>query len=182
MVVVPADTAVSLPADDTVATAGFDEVHLSDFIIASSGNTVGLKCPAFPTGHLIVFALSLRLVTALPTVTAQVALRLLPSVVAQVMVVLPTDFAVSLPADDTVATVGFDDVQLKVFEAPSGVTVGLKCPLLPTAHLIVAALSLSVVAFSAADAVIHAENAIIATKTNANILFDIFIIFSSSIT
>jgi len=175
IVVVPTPTDVSLPVCDIVATLGFDDVHVSVLFMAFDGATVALKLALLPTGHLIVAALSFTLVTGLPTVTLQVTFKLLPSVVAQVIIVVPIAFEVSLPADVTVATLGFDDVHLSVLDAFDGVTVALKLALLPGIHLIVAAFNLSDVAFVAADTVTQAENAITNTIKNAKIFFTDFI-------
>lgn len=129
----PDDTEVSLPFESTVATDGFDDDQESFFIIASEGEMVALNEAVFPTGHFIVAALSFKDEAFLPTVTLQVAVKLLPSVVEQVMVHVPKPTAVSLPEEDTLATARLDDSQASfVF---LGYTFGLKYPDFPMGHL-----------------------------------------------
>jgi hypothetical protein len=76
------------------------------------------------------------------TVTLQVALRLEPSEVFAVMTALPVDFAVTKPADDTVATLVLLEVQVTDgLDVVLGNTVAFNCNVLPV--YIVASVSLS---------------------------------------
>ena len=66
------------------------------------------------------------------TVTAHVALKLLPSAVLAVIVAFPADIAVTNPLDETVATLVLLEVQVtEGLEVVLGETVAVSCKVLP---------------------------------------------------
>lgn len=128
IVAAPADTAVTAPLAVTVATPGVFDDHaiarlLSTLPLASVRTAAMVVAP--PTTILAVVGVRVIVATgASDTPTADVALC--PSLVA-VIVVLPGPTAVTTPVEDTVATVGWLDVQVTVrpvntFPLPSFVT------------------------------------------------------------
>jgi hypothetical protein len=106
MVALPADTAVTTPLNDTIATALLLLLHDTFLLVAFAGLTVAINVSVPPTVKLKEVLLKVTLVTETGvTVTAQTAV-LFPSAVVTVMFALPTATAVTTPLDDTVATAG----------------------------------------------------------------------------
>ena len=128
MVVLPTLMALTIPFS-TVATDGFDEVQVTVLSVASDGLTVAVKVTDCPTFNDAVVLSRVMLITGVAsTVTEQVAI-LSPTLA--VMVVLPTLMALTFPFS-TVATDGFDEVQVTVLSVASdGLTVAasfIDCP------------------------------------------------------
>jgi uncharacterized protein (DUF849 family) len=113
MVALPAATAVTTPLDDTVASCGAALLHVmarpESTLFDASRSTADacVVCPAFSDCAPNV-TLTLATGAGGGASTPIAALADLPSTVALIMV-LPCDTAVTRPAFDTVATVGFDD-------------------------------------------------------------------------
>jgi hypothetical protein len=127
----PADSGVTIPADDTVATAVLDEVQLTFVFVALDGATVAVTVPVVPPADRFkLIGLRLTPVTAMGalTVTAHVAV-LPPSAVVTVIVAKPTATGVTTPLAETVAIVVSLLVQATfVFVAFAGVIVGVNVP------------------------------------------------------
>ena len=138
IVAVPLATAVTSPADDTVATLVLDEAQVTvapDMVFPPESLTVGVTVAVSPT------ATNDRLVgdrvtdaAAVLTVTAIVALTD-PEVA--VIVAVPLATAVMSPTDDTVAALVFDELQVTVAPdmavPPESLTVGVMVAVSPTA-------------------------------------------------
>lgn len=60
---VPCATAVTTPAELTVATAGLLDAHVTEVLVASAGATVAVSVLVFPIWRLIVAWLSVTPVT-----------------------------------------------------------------------------------------------------------------------
>ena len=100
-------------------------------IPASEGDTVAVKVLAPPFLILREVLSNLTPVTPNLTVTLQVALNP-PSLVLAVIVAVPLPFAVTFPAEDTVATEVLEEVHVTVLsEAFSGLTVATSVVVLP---------------------------------------------------
>jgi hypothetical protein len=113
MVVVPAVTAVILPVLETVATEELLEVQVTDWSVASEGETVALSECVSPSVMERFVSLILTLVTDIffaTTVTVHVAV-LLPSSVLTVIVVVPAETAVTTPLLLTVAMEELPELQ-----------------------------------------------------------------------
>ena len=129
IVVVPTALAVTTPEDDTVATDALLEDQVTDLSVAFDGVTVAVNAWVSPT--VIVSDVLFKLIpvtgtVAAFTVTAHVAV-LAPSTVVTVIVADPTPFAVTTPAEDTVATELLLDVHVTVlFVALAGETVAVR--------------------------------------------------------
>jgi hypothetical protein len=101
IVALPADTAVTKPLDDTVATAEALLLHDTFWLVALEGATVAVNVSVPPTVRLVDVLFKVTPVTDTGvTVTVQVAV-LFPSAVVTVMVALPADTAVIKPLDET---------------------------------------------------------------------------------
>jgi hypothetical protein len=114
IVALPAATAVTTPADDTVATAAFDVLHVtvrpvSTAPAASLVTAVNACVP--PTDTVAALGVTSTVATGTGTVIA--AVPVFPSLDA-VIVALPAVTAVTTPADDTVATAAFDVLHVTV--------------------------------------------------------------------
>jgi hypothetical protein len=131
----PGATAVTMPFDDTVATALLLLTQLKALFVALEGVIVGTRVSAAPTKRL-VDAFNETPVTKMGvTETAQVAI-LPPSVVVTVMVADPGVTAATMPFDDTVATAELLLLQLTaLFVAFSGVMVEMRVSTAPTTRL-----------------------------------------------
>jgi hypothetical protein len=136
IVVVPADTALTVPPD-TVATAGALLLHDTFLFEALDGATVALNVSELPTVIVVDDLLSVTPVTTmgltLPpvTVTEQVAV-LLPSAVVTVITALPADTALTVPFD-TVATDVLPLLHVTLlFVALEGAMVAVNVSELPT--------------------------------------------------
>ena len=123
----PTATAVTLPLASTVATASLDDVHVTDLLVAFSGNTVATRVRVSVALRLAVVLFKVTdSASVLATVILQVADLLEPSVVVAVIVASPTAIAVTLPLASTVAIASFDDVHVTdLFVAVSGSTVAV---------------------------------------------------------
>jgi len=114
MVAVPSVTAVTRPADETVATDELDVAHVTvgfEITVPPASLTVATRVVVSPAD------VKLRLVGARVSDIATwlmiaVAVALADPDVA-VMVAVPSVTAVTRPADETVATEGADDVHVR---------------------------------------------------------------------
>ena len=134
MVALPTATAVTRPFLSTLATLGSDEVQVTD-CAASLGSTVAVSCSCEPASRVASGLFKTIDVASLNTVTAQVALRSVPSVVLAVMVALPTATAVTRPLLSTLATLGSDEVQVTDCAASRGSTVAVSCSCKPASRV-----------------------------------------------
>jgi hypothetical protein len=137
MVALPADIAVTVPVDDTNATAVLLLFHDTFLLVALEGKTLALSVSLPPTVNDILDLLRLTPVTEMAllpvTVTEQVAV-LLPSVVITVTVALPADIPITSPVDDTEATAELLLLHnTTLFAASDGETVAVKVSMPPTA-------------------------------------------------
>ena len=106
IVVLPADLAITIPEEDTSATDGALEDHVTDLSVAFDGVTVAVSDWVSPSVIVRVVLSRLTPVTDMTfalTVTAHVAV-LLPSVVFTVIVALPAVLAITTPDEETSAT------------------------------------------------------------------------------
>ncbi len=99
IVVVPAETAVTNPVDETVATDGFDETH--GFVVAGDAEPVNCDVPFTQADNVPVIVGN--------AFTVNVAVTIQPLLLVYVIVVVPADTAVTNPVDETVATDVFDE-------------------------------------------------------------------------
>ena len=109
MVTVPGAIAVRIPASDTLATPGFDDCHVTPLVTTCFPLLVdadAVSSPVCPVGTIVGPTTSSELTvlgttetTRVPTAAWSVA----------VMIVDPSAIAVTRPALETVATLGFDD-------------------------------------------------------------------------
>jgi hypothetical protein len=139
MVALPADIAVTVPVDDTNATAVLLLFHDTFLLVALEGETLALRVSLPPTvnDRLDLLRLTPVMETALPppvTVTALVAV-LLPSVVVTVMVAIPADIPITSPVEDTEATAELLLLHKRtLLLASDGETVAVKVSMPPTAR------------------------------------------------
>jgi len=133
MVAEPSATAVTIPEDDTVATEGFELLHVTVLSVALSGLTVATSVslsPSVKDSALLFNVTDVTATTFLLTVTAQVAVL---SPAAAVMVAEPSATAVTIPEDDTVATEGLELLHVTLLSvALSGLTVTTSVSLSPS--------------------------------------------------
>ena len=61
---VPTDTAVTVPSEDTVATASLSDFHVTVLSVVLSGSTVTVSFSLCPTSSDILVALMLRIVAS----------------------------------------------------------------------------------------------------------------------
>ena len=109
MVTVPGAIAVRIPASDTLATPVFDDCHVTPLVttcfplLVDADAVSSLVCPVGtivgPTTSSELTVLGTTETTRVPTAAWSVA----------VMIVDPSAIAVTRPALETVATLGFDD-------------------------------------------------------------------------
>lgn len=62
MVAVPLETAVTTPVEETVATAGLDDVQVTALLFASKGYTVSVRSIPYPGYKVAVAGVTLTLV------------------------------------------------------------------------------------------------------------------------
>jgi hypothetical protein len=138
IVALPADTPLTSPLVDTVATAVLLLLHVTALLVALDGAIVAVKVSLFPTRRLVDALFKVTPVTdtvplpPLEMLTEQVAV-LLPSAVLTVIIALPVETALTWPLADTVATA----VLLLLhntywFVALAGATVAVKVSEPPT--------------------------------------------------
>ena len=124
----PADLAVTLPFESTVATEVLLDIQVTVLSVALEGVTVADSALVSPTFIVIEDELRLIPVTGITfalTVTVQVAV-LPPSLVLTVIVAVPGDFAVTTPEEETAAIeVLFDDQVTDLSVAFEGLTVAV---------------------------------------------------------
>jgi len=90
MITCPGFLATTIPVDVTLTIEGSLDFHTTALLIASAGKIVVLNLPLFPTVQLgIEDVFSLIDLTALPTVTEQVALAKTLAFEVHVIVALP---------------------------------------------------------------------------------------------
>ena len=112
---VPGDTAVTTPSTLTVAIAGLSDVQVTVLSVVLAGYTVAVTCELSPISSVKLLGVTMTDdASTLLTVTAHVALRLLPSAVVAVILTTPGDTAVTTPSTLTVAIAGLSDVQVTV--------------------------------------------------------------------
>lgn len=133
IVTVPAATAVTKPAELTVAIAVLLDDQLTDLLEALPGAIVAVSCCVAATDNDVLVGLIVTPVTAtVVTVTAQMAV-LLPSWVVTVTVAVPAATAVTRPLVFTVAIAVLLDDQLTVLlVALLGAMVAVSCCVPPT--------------------------------------------------
>jgi hypothetical protein len=119
---------VTNPVLLTVAASVFDELQVTDLLVASAGRTVSVSCCKPPVVIVAVVGLTLTDVTAIGvTVISLVAVKP-PSTVVTVIVAEPTPTAVTRPVVLTVATKISDELQVTDLSvAPDGSTVSVSC-------------------------------------------------------
>ena len=127
MAEVPFPTAVTLPEDVTDATEELEDDQITDLSLAVEGDTVAVSVSLWPTSRDKVVLFRLTPVTAVVTVTLQVA-DLPPSSDLTVMVAGPFPTAVTVPLD-TVATELLLEDHLSV--TSEGTTVATNVSLVP---------------------------------------------------
>jgi hypothetical protein len=113
MVVLPTASAETRPADDTVATDGVDELHVTLRPVNTppeASRTVAFICTVLPATSDAMADVTDTDATGIG-VTEMDALPVLPSLVA-VTVLVPTAIAVTRPLAETLATDGVLDVQV----------------------------------------------------------------------
>ncbi len=140
MIAVPADFAVTVPLDDTVATEVLLDDQVTSLLVAFEGLTVATSCEDSPSVNVIVVCESNTPVTEYTfSLTVTVHVAVLPwSEVLTVMIAVPTDFAVMVPSDDTAATeVLLDDQATSLLVAFDGLTVATSCEDSPSVNVIV---------------------------------------------
>jgi hypothetical protein len=132
---VPATLAVTIPAEDTVATAVLLDDQVTDLSVALDGETVAVNEYVSPSVSVNEVLSRLTPVTAMTfavTTTEQVAV-LDPSFVVTVIDALPGVFAVTTPEEETVATaVLLDDQITDLSVALEGVTVAVSVSVFPS--------------------------------------------------
>ena len=104
MVDVPAASALNSPLPRYLTASVLLLLHVTALLSAFSGRTVGVRVKVLPLPTVSVVWSRATDVTNWMTVTVQVALRPVPSVVAAVMVHVPIFLAVISPVELTVAT------------------------------------------------------------------------------
>ena len=133
-VAVPSPTAVILPFS-TVATDGSDELHITDLSVVSSGTTVAVSTPVFPTTSDMVDLSNVTpaaMTTEFLTVTVQVAA--FPLEVVAITTAVPAFFAVTIPFS-TVATAVSELVHVTVLSvASAGITAAVNTSVSPTTN------------------------------------------------
>ena len=91
MVAVPTALAVTTPVLDTVATEVLELLHITLLLVAVDGVTVAVRVTvSFALSDAVVLFKEIPVAAVATTVTLQVALRLLPSVVVAVISAVPT--------------------------------------------------------------------------------------------
>ena len=116
MVAVPSATDVTTPSDETVATAVFDDVHVTVAPLIAApfwSLTVAVSVDVAPIDVKLKLVGDSVTVVGTMTVTVTEAVALAEPEVA-VIVALPTATAVTAPDDDTVATEALDVVHATV--------------------------------------------------------------------
>ena len=132
----PLATPVTVPSDDTVATFGSVEPHVTVLFVAFDGETVAESFVVEPTDTVfepLTDTIDTGTVTVPAAFTTTEAVADLPFAEETVMVALPAFTAFTRPVEDTVATEGselFHDTVLSV--AFDGETVADSCLELPT--------------------------------------------------
>jgi hypothetical protein len=99
MVELPTEIAVTVPVDDTVATAGTLLLHVTFWLVALEGEMLANNVSVPPTVRLVDDLFKVTLVTGITaavTVTEQAAV-FLPSSVVTVMAALPVDTPITMP-------------------------------------------------------------------------------------
>lgn len=131
----PADLAVTVPSEETVATEVLLDDHVTALLVALLGETVGVSSyvsPAVNDNDVGDMATPVTETVEDFTVTVQVAV-LLPSEVLTVTTVEPTFLAVTTPLELTVAMDVFADDQVTPLSVASeGETVATNVAVLPT--------------------------------------------------
>jgi hypothetical protein len=117
MVTSPGETAVTTPADDTIATEGSEDPQITVRFVAFAGWTSATNVTVSPTASIIcvagVIVTPVGCIKAgAGTVIVLVAVKLFA--VLAVIVAIPSPLAVTKPVEDTVATAVLDDVQVTV--------------------------------------------------------------------
>ena len=142
MVAVPVEIGVTRPSDDTVATTVLLEYQETDLSVVVLGRTIAVSCKVLPIYNVLYVVLSDTEVASCLTATLQLALRFEPSAVVAVMTTLPTDFAVTKPFEETVATLVLPELHVTAgFVVVLGRTVAVNCNVLSVYN--VASVSLS---------------------------------------
>ena len=154
IVALPSDLAMTTPEEDTSATDGALDDHVTDLSVALDGVTVAVNVWVSPSVIVKVVLLRLTPVTGMTfalTVTAQDAV-LPPSIVLTVIVALPADLAMTTPVEDTstteellddhvtdlsVASFG-DTVAVRVWVSPSVIVKLVSSRLTPVTVIILA--------------------------------------------
>ena len=91
IVAVPTALAVTTPVLDTVATEVLELLHITLLLVAVDGVTVAVRVTvSFALSDAVVLFKEIPVAAVATTVTLQVALRLLPSVVVAVISAVPT--------------------------------------------------------------------------------------------
>jgi hypothetical protein len=145
----PAATAVTSPDALTVAIEVAELDQTTVLFVAFDGATVATRVLVAPTARLRLLALRVTPVTGVTTLTAQVAVLLLPSLVLAVIVADPRPMAVTVPVVPTVATAAFElDQVTDLSVVLDGVTVATRVSVPPIANLLVLLLRLIPVAWT----------------------------------
>ena len=114
-----------MPAEFTVAMAGWELVHMIVLLVASGGVMVAVNVVVSLIGSRMPVSAIVMPVTGMYTVIVLVAVKF-PSCVVAVIMVVPSVMPVTSPLEFTVATVGVSLVQMMVWLlASAGVIVAL---------------------------------------------------------
>ena len=136
MVAVPGDLAVTMPSLLTVAIDVLLDLQVTVLLVALVGRMVAVSCKVFPlfNSALVSFReIEVARTTCGLTVTAQEAVRLVPSFVLAVIVAEPGAIAVTLPLLLTVAMLLLLVDQVTVLlVALVGSTVAVNCKVFPS--------------------------------------------------
>jgi len=133
MVAVPAPTPVTTPVLLTVATAAFDDVHVTALLVAVAGVTVAVRDVVAPTATEADTGDTDTDVTGWVTVTVAIPFFPEPSAAVAVIVTLPAAWPVTTPVLFTVATAAFDELHVTPLSvAFDGVTVAVSVVDAPT--------------------------------------------------
>jgi hypothetical protein len=116
MVAMPADAPVTSPLEFTDATVAFDEFHEMERpvrMVPAASRRVAVSCALPPTRALTVAGATVTVATGTGAgaTTLSVAVPVTPSLVAR-MVALPAETPVAMPAEVTVETDVFAELQL----------------------------------------------------------------------
>ena len=135
IVACPTALPVTTPEDETVAILLFEELHVTDLLVALLGEMVLARLTVLPTLTDVLAGDTLTLVTAMingSTLTPVIEVYP-PSTVVHLIATVPSARPVTTPVEDTVAVSEFSDSHITdLFVALAGVNSRASCIVLPT--------------------------------------------------